>query len=983
MSSKTSQPKSQPHAYLLSSRTRNAMGQFSSSQPSVGSVRPTAPQPSQQSPRMSPAVAVASPASSATTVQRSPHVSPEKVQEAINQVRQELSASPMFSRSASASPTNVRLSPGLRPANESSRLSTSPGAPPPMPAELMSLMTNIHSMLREQQATSSLFLQRIVDIESANDKQRATVVSQSAPATDVEAVSRQNSTDATSRDEENVLQEGQNTVGDGVDDDEEKYEDIPLTASETRAIQLEQQHPEEEIMMPVDEDDALDDYVAWLRRREKLYPFEDKKLRKYYVPRHTLLSPNGRLREYSRFGFLTGWDVRLFGDLANRWFRRLLHDQGVARDGDKKPRSVSIHHVRVPQMSYDARDRLSTVRTGEENELPFNSFTLSGLPLALRGDPGLALSRAHSLSLQEEADIYINQRKRMMVAKGQLTIDGESDDSDDSSTTSSIASSEHRTCTKCDRPVYGLNTLCSVHSLKAGRHVSKVEFDAALQDRREQALRSHTSDVKAPLKQERDDVVTAARPAVQPPSVSNHVHSTVTMSSYGAPESRQESMPSLIEDEPISYPAQRLKQESAIRYNRLQKEEQERVSGLTDIDRIEESASVLGSILSRAFTPAVRATLRAGKLAVGTRLSGKDRIAAVEEMKKSGVTFSGDRMKAPAYLKRLCATVLRWDLNAGEVFQVMDSTMDKQAATWLQDTWAMTGELPSHVKPIEALLDSFMRLWMDQTTKRMFRDALKSLRMPAETATLDELNIHYAKFSEYLNGLRMCDRHVDMQDIIHEYFETLPNRVQAFIGTRYMTAISIAEVHAEAETALRTMHKRRTPLQDGDLGEVVSVHATETVPVNALPVKPRDRPRDNGSSQSAYEKQDKRDVVCFHCGDKGHYAGVECPYIDQEQTRRGQVAWADRNKTSYSPRPYDKNFYIERSKQRASASESRASNKPKSPPSNEARKKKVTFTDEKKPSPTGGRLKKVNGAPLSKKSAEPELDDEEEEADQA
>ena len=131
----------------------------------------------------------------------------------------------------------------------------------------------------------------------------------------------------------------------------------------------------------------------------------------------------------------------------------------------------------------------------------------------------------------------------------------------------------------------------------------------------------------------------------------------------------------------VSYPAQRLKQESTIRHNRLHKEEQERVSGLTDIDRIEESASVLGSILSRAFTPAVRATLRAGKLAVGTRLSGKDRIAAVDEMKKSGVTFSGDRMKAPAYLKRLCATVLKWDLTAGEVYQVMDSTMDKQAAT--------------------------------------------------------------------------------------------------------------------------------------------------------------------------------------------------------------------------------------------------------------------------------------------------------------
>jgi hypothetical protein len=455
------------------------------------------------------------------------------------------------------------------------------------------------------------------------------------------------------------------------------------------------------------------------------------------------------------------------------------------------------------------------------------------------------------------------------------------------------------------------------------------------------------------------------------------------MSSYGAREYRSEPMPSLAEDEPVSYPAQRLKQESVIRHNRLNKEEQERVNGLTDIDRIEESSSVLGSILSRAFTPAVRATLRAGKLSAGTRLTGKDRIAAVEEMKKSGVTFSGDRMKAPAYLKRLCSTVLRWDLNAGEVYQVMDSTMDKQAATWLQDTWAMTGELPAHVKPIEALLDSFMRLWMDQTTKRMFRDSLKSLRMPTETATLDELNIHYAKFSEYLNGLRMCDKHVDMQDIIHEYFETLPNRVQAFIGTRYMSALSIAEVHAEAETALRTMHRRRTPRQDGDLGDVVGLHTvSETVSVNAMSAKPHDRPRDTGVSQSSYEKQDKRDVVCWHCGDKGHYAGVECSYIDQPQTRRGQAAWAEYQKKAYNPRAYDKNYYIERSRQHASSSTAPAVRQASSS-HGDPRKKKVPFqSSEKKKVRASGRLRKAN-EPLSKKTPQAELDDEEEEAEQA
>jgi hypothetical protein len=1018
-------PTSNPstRAFLLSARNRNATGQFTGSQSSSSSVRSSESQPAQPSPIIAPTV-VALPELSASTVQQSPRLSPEKVREAIDQVRHELSQSPPFARSASASPTSVRSSPNNRPTGESTRLSTSPGAPSPSPVELMSFMTNISSMLREQQTTTHLLLQRVVDIESANARQRGKrePIKQTLSHSNVKAVDRaSNQSEAsegasipisrvllepdriTHDDPEDLKRQETGDATDvSDDDDEEKYQSvgIPADKSELKIIRQEQQHPEEEIMLPIDEDDSLDDYVAWLLRRQKLYPFEDKKYQKLYVPRHTLLSPNGRLREYSRFGFLTSWDIRLYGDLANRWFRRLLHDNGIAREADKKPRSASIHHVRVPMMSYDTRDRLSTVRTGEENELPFNSFTLSGLPLLLRGEPGLALARAHSLSLQEEADIYVNQRKRSMVAKGQINIDSESEDDDDSSTTSSIASNEVRTCSKCERPVYGLNNLCSIHAQKAGRHVSSAEYQAALQRRRERASKSSVSDKVAPNIQ----VKTEAAPPTSAPTFTQHsppdsVQSTVTLSSFGAPELKSESMPSLIEEDPISYPAQRLKQESTIRLNRLQKEEQERISGLTNIDRIEESASVLGSILSRAFTPAVRATLRTGKLAVGTRLSGKDRIAAVEEMKKNGVTFSGDRMKAPAYLKKLCATVLKWDLNAGEVYQVMDSTMDKQAATWLQDTWALTGELPAGVKPVEALLDSFMRLWMDQATKRMFRESLKSLRMPTETATLDELNTHYSKFSEYLNGLRMCDKNVDMQDIIHEYFETLPNRVQAFIGTRYMSAISIAEVHAEAETALRTMHIRRTPKQDGDLGEVVGVNTvtasvTESIPVNAMPTKPRSRQKDR-TSQSTYEKLDKRDVVCWHCGDKGHYAGVECPHIDQPQTRRGQAAWAEYQKKAYTPRAYDKNYYIARSRQASSPSRN-ADSSPVSTisrsktdrqastasSSDVVKKKNVSFQSQKKRADGGGRLKKVSGAPLSK-TADSELDDEEEESEEA
>jgi len=103
--------------------------------------------------------------------------------------------------------------------------------------------------------------------------------------------------------------------------------------------------------------------------------------------------------------------------------------------------------------------------------------------------------------------------------------------------------------------------------------------------------------------------------------------------------------------------------------------------------------------------------------------------------------------------------------------------------------------------------------------------------------------------------------------------------------------------------------------------------------------------------------------------DKGHYAGIECQFIQQPQTKRGQAAWALANTTRYSPRPYDKNYFIERSKSQAPA---------KVPPA------KDSATIYRTPN---GRLRKNNGKLVkfsdpSQANAAAELDDDEDQADQ-
>jgi hypothetical protein len=230
-----------------------------------------------------------------------------------------------------------------------------------------------------------------------------------------------------------VKEEGHRSIHDVSYDseDEQKHDvdekpDLPLDKHEREVKRQEDAHPDREVMMPVDDDDEshLTDYVQWLKRREKLYPFNDPQHARLYKPRHDLLTVRGRELEYSRFAFLTLWDKRLFGSHANRWFRRLLHDKGVAKATDERsPRPVSIHLVQVPAMSYDPRDRL--IRGSDEGgqDLPHNSLTLSDLPARLRVPPYEDAARIHKHSLQQEADSYVYQRRLRMIADGELDED--------------------------------------------------------------------------------------------------------------------------------------------------------------------------------------------------------------------------------------------------------------------------------------------------------------------------------------------------------------------------------------------------------------------------------------------------------------------------------------------------------------------------------------------------------------------------------
>ena len=868
----------------------------------------------------------------------SSRMTPEQVQEVNDRVRRltEMVSSPVSrlsldSLSAAASPALASLAARSRESGEDSRFSVSPGSHAPLHPDMVAFMHAMTKKMQEQTEENQYLVRKVAEMEQQQllyqQSQSAIAV---APASNSQPVAER-----TVHVQPLVVDAGavvdiarRDIVDEAKENEDDSYSsrvtDVPPRlvpdSEEAQVFRYEALHPDEEVMMPVDGDIPLEDYVAWSVQRQRWYPYE--KYSKLYSQRHTLLSPKGRSREYSRFGFAVGWDSRLFGHAARRWYLRLLHDSGLARPKDgKRPRSISIHQVKEPPMSYDPRDRLCAVRTGEENELPPDSHTFAALPLDLRCDPAAHAAPRHHLSLQEEAEQFIRHRMLLMVAKDEF---GDDDDDDDSSSVSSAASYDRRMCSKCDEPVYGLSRFCADHTAEYNSRVDQAVFEAALLDRQTKAKKREQETAAAALTAKhiaKTEVLHIAVPPLEVPRLPSAPPVKTEVIALAAPPRSVVSVssyvdPSGVGDTPAVYPSDRLKQEQSIRLNRALRDEQDRISSLTTLDQIEESASCLGSILSRAFTPAGRAILRVGKEPARIHQTTAGRLAAIDDLKKQGVVFTGKRMEAPEYLRKLCEVVVRYNFDAGETFQVMQRTMKDQAAQWLTDTWTVCGNLvDTPAKPVEALLDRFMKLYIDSTTRGMFRDAMLALRLPTENATLAELHEHYGKFSKYLGALTMCDRHIIMEDIIAEYVKTLPNSVQDYIGSRYKTMLSVSEVHAEAEACLQNRHYRRVPKQDGDIGAVVSF--------NAMPDRSqRDKSSRDKSPRSqspqrprSYEKQDKRDVVCWHCGEKGHYAGVECDYIDKPQTRRGQAAWAENNKKSYNPRPYDKEYYIQRSRQ--------------------------------------------------------------------
>jgi hypothetical protein len=143
---------------------------------------------------------------------------------------------------------------------------------------------------------------------------------------------------------------------------------------------------DEEIMESESDDDCHEysSYVEWLVKREKLYPYKDEKHKKKYANRCTLLSHNGRVNEYYRFGLRVDFDRRLYPSGYTRWYTRYMD---TMQKGTSDLRSTDIRTLTVPSFYYDDREVRLRTRSNDDCDLSPYAVTLSMLPSELQDNP--------------------------------------------------------------------------------------------------------------------------------------------------------------------------------------------------------------------------------------------------------------------------------------------------------------------------------------------------------------------------------------------------------------------------------------------------------------------------------------------------------------------------------------------------------------------------------------------------------------------
>ncbi len=350
----------------------------------------------------------------------------------------------------------------------------------------------------------------------------------------------------------------------------------------------------------------------------------------------------------------------------------------------------------------------------------------------------------------------------------------------------------------------------------------------------------------------------------------------------------------------------------------------EKYSKQSDIIKNDEDDSVLGAVIGELFNVSQYQTLRLCR--APTQYTASQLEKAVNDTIARLGKFGGDINIAPTWLNSFCTNVYRYKFQVHHCITILQQCFINEAKTWLDSNLPAISHLASsnsEVKPIEALLLKFKRIYMGATQIGIFRRRLQTSKLTGVNVSVKELKKHYEVFVNLVNNIRLCDISANEEYIIQDFVDSLPPRVTDFIGMAYVNCKSLDSIYQMAEIALTKHNEYYQSKTDGAMKNkleslnIIEVGDKQYVELNALQAQSSQNNKNKNNNTNTNNKNtsnSRSPQICYHCGKNNHYTS-ECTLINSAQTQAGIALWQKRNESKGTDYVYDKNYYIEKQKE--------------------------------------------------------------------